>query len=153
MGSDPQPPYANGWIGTADSMILGFDSQDGTFGGKRAVLLESSSSNTTSAASSSARQAASAPTPEVECAHRPSGAPSGRSTLPLATRREASRKISSLAVTPQGPWLRAIRCSRIGYPFKDAPAARGCPASPAPCCAEMGLMQLRQKPGGTMWGL
>jgi hypothetical protein len=25
-GSDPQPPYTNGWIGTADSTILGFDS-------------------------------------------------------------------------------------------------------------------------------
>jgi hypothetical protein len=37
-GSDPQPPHANGWIGTADSTILGFDSRDGTFGGKRGVL-------------------------------------------------------------------------------------------------------------------
>lgn len=37
-GSDPQPPHTNGWIGTADSSIVGFDSRDGTFGGQRAVL-------------------------------------------------------------------------------------------------------------------
>jgi hypothetical protein len=37
-GSDPEPPHPNGWIGKGDSSIVGFDSRDGTFGGKRGVL-------------------------------------------------------------------------------------------------------------------
>lgn len=38
VGSDPQPPYTNGWIGKGDSSIVGFDSRDGTSGGSRGVL-------------------------------------------------------------------------------------------------------------------